>query len=89
MNPNAQKVLEALAVPGGYLEPWYYPFKPIMKQTGLDRRTVRRHARYLKRKGFAEFHAGLWNEDGEPAGAGYCITKAGLEYLDRMSEAPR
>lgn len=83
MTPNAWKVLEMLA--GGadrfYGEVWYFPFKPISEQTGLDRPTARRVTRRLKRKGYAEFKKGLWNEDGEPAGAGYGITPAGLTAL--------
>lgn len=53
------------------------PFQPIERATGLDRRTVRRNVRALARKGLAEFHKGLWNDDGEPRGAGYCITPEG------------
>ncbi len=55
------------------------PFRVIEHDTGFDRRTVRVHVRRLARKGLAEFHKGLWSEDGGPAGAGYCITKAGVK----------
>jgi hypothetical protein len=55
----------------------YYPFAYMMERTGLDRKIVRRACRALRRKGFTEFSAGLWSEDGKPAGAGYRITKAG------------
>ncbi len=60
------------------------PFMPIQDLTGYDRKTVRRHIRALARKGLAEYHRGLWTEDGEPAGAGYCITHAGREAIEAL-----
>lgn len=38
--------------------------------------------RSLTDRGFARYERGLWNEDGETAGAGYRITDAGREYLN-------
>ena len=58
------------------------PFSPIEHDTGLSRRDVKRSVRALFRKGLAEFHKGLCTEDGEFAGAGYCITHAGQEIAD-------
>ncbi len=56
------------------------PFAPIISHTELDRRTVRRNIRALARKGYAKYFKGLWCEETDrPAGAGYCITKAGRE----------
>lgn len=56
---------------------WSFPFAPIMRETGLDRKTVRLACRSLKRKGLAEFNTGLWHEDGEgPAGSGYRALRA-------------
>ena len=63
-------------------------FMPIQDLTGYDRSTVRRHVRALARKGFATYHRGLWTEDGEPAGAGYCITKTGIEVVEAL-ESPK
>jgi hypothetical protein len=57
-------------------------FAPIVRSTGLTRERVRFLCRLLKRQGLAQFHSGLWNEDGEPAGAGYCISPKGLELYD-------
>lgn len=72
MNTAEQKVLEVLldTADGHCL-----PFAPIMRHTGLDRRIVRLACRSLKRKGLAEFHVALWDDYGEPAGAGYCASK--------------
>lgn len=47
----------------------------------LDRPRIRRACRSLARKGLAEYHRGLWTEDGEMAGAGYCITSAGQKAI--------
>lgn len=57
----------------------FFGFKPVAAETGLDVKEVRRKVRALKRKGLARFSAGLWNEDGQPAGSGYGLTQAGLE----------
>ena len=56
----------------------YLPFKPIMDETGLDRRTVRLACRYLKRKGLARFYAGLCDDGGEFRGSGYSATEEAL-----------
>lgn len=75
MSPTEAKVLAFLAE-----QDWEfgcYPFAPIAEATGLDTKQVRRACRSLKRKGLAEFHAGLWHEDGGPAGAGYEATSQG------------
>lgn len=64
-----------------------YSFAGIMAETSLDRRSVRLACRSLKRKGFAEFHKGLWSEDGEPAGSGYCATRPGAQYLEELAGA--
>ena len=59
------------------------PFAPIQAITTYDRKTVRRHVRALARKGLAEYKRGLWNDDG-PAGAGYCITNAGIKVMESL-----
>jgi hypothetical protein len=60
------------------------PFAPLMTYARADRKTVRRICRYLARQGLAEYHKALWTEDGESAGAGYCVTKAGIEKLQAI-----
>ena len=62
-------------------EECYFPFASIMSRTGLDRTSVRNACRVLKRRGYTDFKAGLWTEDGEPAGAGYRITAEGKASL--------
>lgn len=84
MTPDAKKCLAALnelTSPNGEM---CVPFRPLCDRTELDRRTVRRNVRALARKGLAEYFRGLWNEEGDaPAGAGYCITKAGRVLADK------
>jgi hypothetical protein len=46
-----------------------------------DRAVIRRSCRYLARRELAEYHRGLWTEDGDLAGAGYCITSKGQAVL--------
>ncbi len=86
MTPDAEKCLWALnesSEPGGEM---CRPFAPIMDATGLDRRTVRRNIRALARKGLAEYFRGLCTEDGDFAGAGYCITRAGRKLCDERCQ---
>lgn len=59
-------------------------FRTIAAETGLTFDEVRRHVRAAAGDGLAKYHKGLWTEDGEPAGAGYCITEKGLEYLEQL-----
>lgn len=78
MSPDQKKVLAVLA--SMYANDWgYLNFAGISKHTSLPRKIVRRCCRALARKGFAEYGKGLWNKDGEVAGAGYCCTNAGYE----------
>ena len=83
INDNEKKVLAVLAEAWGDEE--YedeFPclgFARLIDDTKLDRKTVRRACRSLKRKGLAQFVRGLWTEDGEPAGAGYSATKEGAD----------
>ncbi len=62
-------------------EECYFPFASIMSRTGLDRASVRNACRVLKRRGYTDFKAGLWTEEGDLAGAGYRITDAGKAAL--------
>jgi hypothetical protein len=59
----------------------YLHFKTIATRSGLDQKVIRRTVRALARKGFAEYGKGLWTDDGEPAGSGYCCTEAGRDFL--------
>lgn len=60
-------------------------FRPIIEDTGLDRKTVRKCCRSLKRKGLTDFYRGLMNDDNNVAGAGYCITREGINLIDNLS----
>lgn len=46
-----------------------------------ETREVRRIVRQLARKGMAELHRGLVDDDGMLCGSGYCITNEGLAAL--------
>lgn len=74
------KLLEGWEAFGG--ETSYYPFKPLIKSTGLTHREVRLACRSLKRKGLAEFLIGLMDFDGQFAGAGYGVTRLGAALLN-------
>lgn len=85
LNANETKVLRAL------VEVWcadagFCAFVYLGEETKLERKDVRRACRALRRKGLAEFGAGLWSEDGEMRGAGYAATKAGRDWVDGNAE---
>lgn len=83
MNDAERKVLHSLSeVSGDYC---YMPFEPICREWGVERKVVRRACRSLARKGLAEFKAGLWDDDGKPAGSGYAITEAGREAFAKIT----
>lgn len=82
MTPDALKVLEALnnlTVPNGV---HCVPFNPLTAATGFDRAKTRRLVRLLARKNLAEYWRGLCTDDGDFAGAGYCVTDAGVAFLE-------
>ncbi len=87
INDNERKVLAALVDAYSTYEDFCFKgFAGIMSFTGLDRKTVRRAARSLARKGLAQYGRGLWTEDGEMAGSGYACTKAGAEQFEALGE---
>ena len=89
LNPQAQKVLQFLA--DEYSEDFgCYSFAGIMSGAGInDRAAVRRACRLLARKGLARYERSLWSDDGEPRGAGYGATKAGVEAIYGPREPKR
>ncbi|MBZ9807645.1 hypothetical protein [Mesorhizobium sp. ESP-6-2] len=59
-------------------------FKTISHEAGMpDIREVRRITRHLARRGLAEYHRALFTDDGDLAGAGYCITPAGRNLISQ------
>ncbi len=83
---NQLKVLRALdAYYDGHYGFGFVSFKPICRRTKLSRPVVRRICRHLARKGMAEYAKGMFNLDGEVAGAGYAITQAGHVALQILA----
>jgi len=61
------------------------PFQPIMDATGLDRKAVRTAVRKLAADGLAKFYRALVDEEGNFAGAGYCITQQGRTVFAELT----
>lgn len=81
MKDNHKAVLAALALKTDPLEQYAY-FRTIGEAAEIaDLKEVRRIVRHLARRGYAHYRKGLWTEDGDVAGAGYCITMEGLQAL--------
>ena len=85
INPVATKLLKFLA--DEYSDEFdCYGFAGIMAGAKLkDRAVVRRACRLLARKGLARYERCLWSDGGEPRGAGYGATKAGVEAATTLS----
>jgi predicted transcriptional regulator len=64
----------------------FLSFRGIAQRSNLDKSHVRRAVRALARKGFAEYAKGLWSDDGEMRGAGYCCTHDGMTLLQYVGE---
>jgi hypothetical protein len=80
LNENELKVLTLLAESFENEQNCYY-FRGISSHTGLDIKTTRRICRSLARDGLAECLHGLFNDDGEVAGSGYCATQQGYNFI--------
>lgn len=57
----------------GWAESWAYGFRSF----DMPRERARSACRSLAAKGLAQYWRGLFTEDGEVAGSGYAITRAG------------
>lgn len=80
---NERKVLSVLAEEWNSDMNCYY-FRGIVSKLKdeLDLRKVRLACRSLARKGLASFERGLFNDDGQVAGSGYCATRAGAALIN-------
>ncbi len=56
-------------------------FRTVAKRTGLTETQARRSVRALARKGLAKYVRGLFDEDSNLVGSGYCCTDAGAAAL--------
>ncbi|PCI51935.1 MAG: hypothetical protein COB49_00595 [Alphaproteobacteria bacterium] len=61
-------------------------FAPIMAATGMSKQRVSSVVRWLSHNGLADFYKGLMTDDGDFAGAGYCISGAGSKILENIGE---
>lgn len=86
MNDDLAAILRALKEETHPEGEFCVPFAPIIHRTGFDRRKVRLGVRRLARAGFAKYYRGLCRDDGEFAGAGYCITREGIALLQKQGE---
>lgn len=84
INDNERKILERLIED----EECAYYFKSLTGD-GMDIKAVRGACRSLARKGLAEYHRGLFNDDGMAAGSGYGITAEGMAFIQPCDLCPR
>lgn len=81
LNENESKILGVLDLVTREHGDLCVAFDYLIGETKLERAIVRRACRSLRSKGLAEFYRGLVTEDGEMAGSGYCISRAGQVFL--------
>lgn len=60
--------------------------KGLAEAEALTYSQVRRAVRALARKGYAEFHRGLMDDEGKVAGSGYAVTEKGFELVRKIEE---
>lgn len=65
----------------GLDEAQFLSFKRIASRSGIGRELVRPVVRACARKGLLEYARGLFNDDGDVAGAGYGLTAKGHDWL--------
>lgn len=64
---------------------WCVNLRGLQGRTGLPREVLRGLVANLRDRGLASYHKGLWTDDGEPGGAGYAITNAGLASIAKKA----
>lgn len=70
---------------GSYFEWFALPLSAFTTEPYITREMASACCKSLRDRGFARFERGLWTEDGDMAGAGYRITKDGVEYLKTLT----
>lgn len=86
INENEKRVLIFMAESyDSFGEGGCYYFKTIAEDLKLEIKQVRRACRSLKKKGFAEYVRGLFDEDGMVAGSGYCCSKSGADLVEQIN----
>jgi hypothetical protein len=61
----------------------------IMRETGLGLEMVRALVRQLRDNGLAIYSAGLWDDEGRPAGAGYAASPEAMRRRLALTMTPR
>ncbi|MES2753823.1 MAG: hypothetical protein V4659_04085 [Pseudomonadota bacterium] len=74
-------ILSALLQAARPGEVWCLNLRGLHNQTALPKEVCRGVIRGLIDDQLAECRTGLWTDDGEPAGAGYCITGKGARLV--------
>jgi hypothetical protein len=60
----------------------------MVRETGLGGELIRAILRQLRDAGLAIYSAGLWGEDGRPAGAGYAASPKALLQRAELTKKP-
>lgn len=69
-----------------YSDFYFRSFKSIAKELHCEISEIRRSARYLARRGLAEYQKGLFWKNGSVAGSGYAATSAGSAVLRLLED---
>lgn len=58
-----------------------YYYRHVEKDTGFDRAKCEGLMKELRKKGYAQYVTGLFDDDGQTAGSGFAITPSGVKAL--------
>lgn len=68
----------------GYGGEWCYNYSQLEGETKLDRATLQKEIKELKRLGLVVVEHGLMTDDGEVAGSGFTIPYLKMKELDNI-----
>jgi len=58
--------------------------RTVAERSGMEVNQSRNALRSLVRKGLAEYHRGLFDDDGFVAGSGFCVSPAGAKLAETL-----
>ncbi len=81
MSPLTATELKVLEVLSDHYDETCLYSRGVAENAGISLVAARRAIKSLERRGYAELHRGLFDDDGMIAGSGYSATRAGHDFF--------